>query len=631
MANGLLTPLQITAAYGLGDNTALAIPAAVISAYNSYNAIAVITQVNLAIYNVTHAAWANTTVKTNVQKIAGTSNECSPLGNAPPLPTTLVDYTATRYLPGFTGYVQTRANSYIGESEPPGTEDNSIFCQGFMAAVNYCDSINGLINSSVNAQTYLGPTFPGNDALITNNISNVNPDFGNFASDLSAQGQLTNLADIGLYGTPAGLLRQIANVAVIDGDTLTDVKTPLLAAGLSQTNIKSLIQRPAIMSDTEFDQLQRLAYQGMTQVTGAALDQILSLLDITTPNLTTMADLLNQQKIFPNSYATLNALTADGYVPIYKNGTVNSDLSPNAVAVSGCEELGKVMPPDQALASKSVQGALQQLTGITQTTLPELATVVGGISTLSGLPLIQDQTAVLDTTVTSYFQNAATGSGANGTITVSDVIGSVWGYNVTDPLTAATSAVAAIPSGGLATLLTIYTRMVDVTNSTYGNPTTGPVVIPAGPGAGTYADGNAAMTALINAANTEISNIAVSYSTQCAAANASFDTIANQLLAETDYQNRGGLSYGSYQANSQPSVTAFVSNLPRYGTQVEPYCEAYFLNQVADISTLGGQAVVGSMREGVNTSLLAAAGLDVDIKPNSVPSDPPAPAVTPVY
>ena len=102
MANpGLMTPLQITAAFGLGDNTALTIPSTVILAYAAYNNIPIISEINQAIYNTTHASWANTVVKTNIQKVAGTSNECSSLGSAPPLPTNLVNYFDTRYYPGF--------------------------------------------------------------------------------------------------------------------------------------------------------------------------------------------------------------------------------------------------------------------------------------------------------------------------------------------------------------------------------------------------------------------------------------------------------------------------------------------------------------------------------------------------
>ena len=644
MANGLFTPLQLTAAYGIGTNTALRIPASVILAYSGYNAIPLIAEINSAIYNVTHSSWASDTVKNNVQSIAGTSNECPALGSTKPPTVNLVDYYNTRYYPGFAGYLQYIADLYIGNAEPPAVSaDESIFCQGFMASVAYCDSINTLINSSTNAQTYLGPTFPGNDALITNSVSNVNPDFANFANDLSAQGQLTNFADIDLYGTPAGLLRQIANVAVINGGTLRVIQTQMNLVGLLDSDIRTLINRPDTTSDNEFNKLQMLAYQAMTQVTGADLQQVLDILDITTPNINTMADLLNQQKIFPASYLTLQSPTADGFVPIYQsNGSVNIELTPNVVAVTGCEELGKVMPPDQAVASKAVQAGFQQITGLEQSTPAELAqaiqtvdpdsgAVVAGLSTTAGLPLIQNQTSVLDPAVVSYYAGKSTGSGANGTITVSDVIGSLWGYNVTSYLNSAAGSITSLPSGATSTLLSIYNRMVNVTNGVYGSPSTGPITIPAGPAAGSYADGNAAMAALIVSANTEISSIAVSYSSQCASINSDFDTIANQLYMESQYQSIGGVSYGSYQANSQPSITAFVQNLPRYGQNTEPNGTAYFLNQVADTDTLGGQAIVAVMREGVNSQQLNAAGLGTDIKPASEPENPPAPVVTPVY
>lgn len=644
MANGLFTPLQLTAAYGIGTNTALRIPGVVILAYSDYNTIPIIAEINSAIYNVTHSSWASDTVRHDIQSIAGTANECPALGSTKSPTVTLVDYYNTRYYPGFAGYLQYIADLYMGNLEPAESSgDESIFCQGFMAAVAYCDSINKLINSATNAQTYLGPTFPGNDALTTNSISNVNPDFGNFSKDLSAQGKLTNFADIDLYGTPAGLLRQIANVAVINGATLRVVQTQMNLAGLSDADIRTLVNQPSTTSDNEFNRLQMLAYQAMTQVTGADLQQVLDILDITTPNINTMADLLNQQKIFPNSYLTLQSPTANGFVPVYQSdSSVNIELTPNIVAVTGCEELGKVMPPDQAVANKAVQASLQQITGIgqstpaelaqaIQTTDPESGAVIAGLSTMAGLPLIQNQTAVLDPAVVSYYSSKATGSGPNGTITVSDVIGSVWGYNVTSYLNSATSTILSLPSGATATLLSIYNRMVNVTNNVYGNPAIGPIVIPAGPAAGTYVDGNAAISALIVSANAEIASIAVSYSSQCASINSDFNTITNQLYMESQYQAAGGVSYGSYQSTSQPSVTAFVQNLPRYGQDTEPNGPAYFLNQIADIDTLGGQAIVGVMREGVNNQQLNATGLGLDTKPAANPENPPAPAVVPVY
>jgi hypothetical protein len=49
---------------------------------------------------------------------------------------------------------------------------------------------------------------------------------------------------------------------------------------------------------------------------------------VTTVGITTMADLLNPLKLFPNSYQSLTAPTANGPVAIYIDpaGSVNSQL-----------------------------------------------------------------------------------------------------------------------------------------------------------------------------------------------------------------------------------------------------------------------------------------------------------------
>lgn len=691
MANNVLTPLQLTAAYGLGSNTALTLPTNLLAAYSAFDAIPVIVPINQAIYNTTHAGWASDSTKQSLQNITGTGNACPALGNAQSPMHSLVNYYQTRQYPGMTGYMHYLASLYIGDETG---QDESSFCQGFMAAVNYCDSINRLINSAVNAQTYLGPTFPGMDNLVTNNIAGItNSKFSGFATDLANQGQLTDFADLDIYGTPAALLRQIARVANINGDTLLILKTPLLATGLSALDIRNLIVPSTTISQTQFNQLQRLAYQGMTQVTGADLQQVLTLLDITTVNIQNMAELLDQKKIFPNSYKDLQTFVPgtgntpqQSYVPIYRpDGTVNMAIQPNMVDVTGCEELGKIIPPDQAVANKAVQSAFQQITGIQNTTPARLAqaimgqsssvwnvqreylaatvvqhgspiptqyqaqqtvppgidinntaywlpTTLGGLNTMAGLPLIQSQTAAINSSVQSFYSAKATGSGPNGTITVSDVAGSMWGYNVLTALASATAAIAAIDSaGGTVALTDIYTRMQNVSDGTYGDPTVGPVTVPAGAGAGVYANGDAALLALIPLANTEVATVATNYSSLSAVANSDFDQISQQLWGESQYQAEGSINFALYEANNQPSVTAFVQSLPNYGTQTAPNGPAYFLNQIADIATLGGQAVIGVMREGQNNQRLAAGALQVNVCPSADPSIPPVPAVTPVY
>jgi hypothetical protein len=53
----------------------------------------------------------------------------------------------------------------------------------------------------------------------------------------------------------------------------------------------------------------------------------------------------------------------------------NADLD-GIPAPSGCDELGKIIPPDQAVANKALQFELQQVAGITNLTLPQLAALL---------------------------------------------------------------------------------------------------------------------------------------------------------------------------------------------------------------------------------------------------------------
>ena len=144
----------------------------------------------------------------------------------------------------------------------------------------------------------------------------MNSNFSAFGIDLGNQGQLTNFQDIDNYGTPAALLRQVAAVADLQGGTLKVIETPMLALGATTANIQTLVNGSRAADPIKFDQLQKIAYNAMTQVTGTGLQQVLSILEVTTPNIQTMADLLDPKKIFPNSWQTLATPTASGPIQI---------------------------------------------------------------------------------------------------------------------------------------------------------------------------------------------------------------------------------------------------------------------------------------------------------------------------
>ena len=672
---GILTPLQLTAASALLANTGIdPLPAALTTAVASFNAGSPIPNFLTAVANYTAASFANATTLTSLLTIGNTTIPA--LGDS--IPATFTNLTPVSTVPaGFAGLIQQTGNNYLGNS------DVGRFAQGFMAVQGYINTTNQFINSAVNAQTYLGPTFTNMDTLTTNSINNVNPEFGNFATDLTNQGNLTNLNDLRMYGTPAGLLRQLAAEGNMVGGVFGPVQTPLLAAGLSTNNIQTLLTGADTVSDNEYLRLQQLAYQGMTNVTGTDLDQVLSILEVTTPNITSMADLLDQTKIFPNSYTTLQTPSPVGPVLVYgPDGSVNMNLADNVsaylAAPNGCEDLGKVIPPAQAVSNKAVQVAFEQITNITNTTLPALAAPVNalprtpwninttylannlvanapavnglaqlspdtvfyraqqdvpvgtsinntdywlpttagcGLSTMSGLPLIQAQTTAITSSVALYFSsNVATGSGPDGTITTCDVIGTaIDSGNIAAQLDIARSAIANIvtlDASNIANINSAYLAIAGAANAT---------VVVANI---TRANGN--ITNIYNNANTQV----VANVTRL---NTAWSAIANVLSTEKTYQTSAGIDYFNLQAGEKVSTMSFVQQLPVYGTQTSSCGPAYFIEQIANTSIIGGQAIIGAMREGKNNQCLGEARLNVDTTPSLRPLVTPVPAVTPVY
>lgn len=657
MAQGIYTPLQLTVISGMLANQGLkSLPTALTTALAAFNSTALITDFLAAVNYYTSRPWATASTLLALQSMGNAT--CPALGNS--IPVAYTNLAPVVNPAGFSGLISQMGNSYLGNG------DYSKFTQGFTAIQAYVNTTNQLINSSVNAQTYLGPTFRNMDALTTNNISAVNTNFTGFGVDLANQGQLTNLSKINIYGTPAALLQQIAAVANIQGGTLKVVETQLVLAGLTKANIKTLVNRGAVVTDNEFDQYQKLAYIGMTKVVGADLQTVLDLLDVTTPNINTMADLLNQQKIFPNSFTTMKTPSAAGPINIYLNdGSVNLNIEPTVNAflpsATGCEDLGKVIPPGMAIANKAVQTSLQQITGLVNTTLPKLSkailgtttnswninraylanavvsngspipafyraqkdvpagtglnnteywlpTSLGGLNTMANLPLIQAQTTPLAASVSDYYaNNVATGSGPNGTVTIYDVLGlALDSSNVAAQLDAATQNITSLDNvGALGALKAIYVNMTSAAN-------------------------DAVMISLITQANAAIAAIVSARPTNTSALNTAFNNIGTVLNSEKGYQLAAGINYFDLQSSVRTSILAFAQNLPQYGLQTAAGMSAEFLNELADLTTLSGQAIVGAMREGQNNQRLGASQIGLDTTPSTAYPVTPVPVITPV-
>ena len=675
----ILSPLQLTAAVSLLQNQGLKpFPAALATAIATFNATTVISNFLAAVSFYKAQSFATESTLTSLLSIGSTV--CPALGNSiPASPVGTYPYLNSEYLinylgaadgstidpSGFSNLIEQTCAAYLGNG------DAGQFGQGFVAMQGYIATTNQYINSSANANQYLGPLFTNMDDLVTANIASMTTDLPGYGVDLANQGNLWNLSKLDLYGTPAGLIQQISALAGIQGRTVPDLQNALISMGLSAADISDLVNdnrvglnNPTGLTQNEFDKLQLLAYNAMIMISGDALIQILDILGVTTPNIDSLDDLLNPVIMFTLSYASLQTPSPDGAVPIFDStGAVNSNITPIVNSylptASGCDELGKIIPPAQATANKAIQVAFQQINNAPNTTLPRLAetvlgnvdnpwngtqpylanavvangspvptyyratddvpagtdinntaywtpTTLGGLSTMADLPLIQAQTTPVDTSVTDYVTNTmATGTGPDGTITTYDVLGlALDADDFATRLNTATTAINSLQgAGSLATLNTAYTNILLAVNDAG-------VITQIG-------NANSAIAALSANPNVTVLNTAWTY-------------IANLMNLSAKYTTEAGIDYFLLQPGDKNSVYSFVQNLPNYGLLTANGDAAEFLENIADTTTLGGQAIVGVMREGRNNARLSTTGL---YNTNQIPSNPeiaPIPVIDPV-
>jgi hypothetical protein len=604
------------------------------------------------------------------------STTCPALGNSIPAGETylnseyLVNYLgtidgSTIDPSGFSNLIEQTCAAFLGDG------DYGRFSQGFMGVQGYIASVNNFINSAVNANQYLGPTFSGMSSLTTANIASINTDLETFGIDLAKQGNLWDPGNLDLYGTPAGLIQQLSTLAGIRNQAVPALQSALISVGLTTDSIRDLVNdnrvgfnNPNGLTPNEFDKLQKSAYDALTLVSGDNLAQILDILDVTTPNITSLEQLLDPTKTFPLSYLTMQTPSPNGTVPIFgTNGAVNSSIAPVVNSYlptsTGCDELGKIIPPADAVANKAIEVSLKQINNVANATLPELAetvlgyvnnpwdvtqeylanevvssgqpiptyyramddvpagtdinntaywepTTLGGLNTMAGLPLIEAQTTAVNPSVTSYFAtNVATGTGPNGTITTYDVLGlALDADNFASRINTATTAINTLQgAGSLNTLNTAYTNILLAAN-------------------------DAAVITQINNANAAIA--ALSADPNYTTLNTAWTYIANLMDLSAKYTTEAGIDYFLLIPGDKNSVYAFVQNLPVYGQLTANGNAAEFLEALADTTTLGGQAVIGAMREGRNQERLNESGL---YNANQIPSNPevdPIPVILPV-
>jgi len=298
--------------------------------------------------------------------------------------------------------------------------------------------------------------------------------------------------------------------------------------------------------------------------------------------------------------------------------------------MSTYSQLRKIIPPDQALANKGLQAGLEEVKNIFDSNLPSLAAATSGLESNLGLNAIENLTQPLPANVvTFYTQVLATGSGPNGLLLLTDLIGSITGYNITSQLNNTTSTLNSMTSEGDFLTLTngtngVYTVMETTITGVYTaedpmSPGDWYTTIPGGlPGAGSYY-GNSSGNSIANAFSDGLNPAMVSTVTSIVSANpsqvanttVSFNVICDQLITEQTNLSLADIQFANLIPNNIP--WSLVYSLANDGLDVVEGGTAFVLQSVANTQTQGGQAIISTMREARNQVRLNEAGLQTDI------------------
>ena len=336
--------------------------------------------------------------------------------------------------------------------------DYSEFLASVTVGQSYISQTNQSILATSNSDTFLDGTFSNMNDLISGDITGVSLSTINFGIDLENLGMALDLSRIDSFGLPSNLLRTLGN----QGAITQDLSLVLLASGLSSTEI-SAIAEGTILNPTE--QQERQIYGAFLMMAGENLDAIIAPIQCRTQGLETLADLLNVQKMFPNSYTSLTVpmynatpgpTNSKTYYLIYTTGSVNPALSspamrqyvgtlvPNGTppiyetstvpknyreVPEGFDSyLTGIIPESQAIAAGAFSFTMRQISSVETFDIQQFAKVVKGIENVSNLPLTAGTSKPTNQDmIDQSIAKGSLGTGPYGSYTMSDLFGCMSG------------------------------------------------------------------------------------------------------------------------------------------------------------------------------------------------------------
>jgi hypothetical protein len=496
----------------------------------------------------------------------------------------------------------------------PTGPDVSKFAQVLALSKGFAGSVNQFVGSINNA----GPaesTFTGMDSLSTGGISQISNNIQLYALDSQKMGKVVDLAKLTKLGYPSMLMFQIFENGGLPGSLVGK----FVAGGVTLDDLEAMAADPESASAI----VNKRLYLVMQDIRNGELAEIMELLDITLPGITTMADLLNPLKLLPNSYNTLTVMGLTGKpIPVY-SGNTPSIAAATAVATDpSLLELSVIIPPDQALANRAWARSLGQVKGIGSVDMPSMSIAASFVQPLTALPLITGLTQLIPDAVKTSIKNVLTPStvtptatGDGGTMTTMDLVGTAAGVPHVECLKLVVPEINRLQTNSRLTALNnAYTVMNAVLNGSYGPVDIGPIEgLPAPFNTGQpFAGADECFTdSLIPRTETIISTIAADNPVETPILKENWDKMGAQIARESINQRGAEINFAALEANNKNAIMGLTTGLHDLGSDIAGGT-AMFFEKVAGATSQAGQGILASLAEGRNIKVLQNIGITID-------------------
>lgn len=498
-------------------------------------------------------------------------------GAAPPSYTRAYSGTTAKY--GWLRLVALQAYQEFYINNGSYTDFVNTFAQssGFMAQSNR------MIDALNTSAKYLDGIYSNMDDLVTGDIAGVSLSMFHWGQDLIKSGRAIDLASIDTFGNPENLLRTLQKNRALT----RAVNLALLTAGFASSDIDEIVAG----RETTTDEQKRL-YAAFSIIVGPDLADALIPINCQTQGLESLADLLNPQKLFPDSYKTLSVpeyntmrlpTNSKTYYLLYTQG----EPSTQVLSRYG-NRLTSVYPLALASVCDAFSTSMMQIKHIKTINIEKFSQVVSNLELVNDLGVNGTQIPTDQTIAKASLTIVAKGSGDKGRYTMCDFYGAMSG--LTYDWSTLEAQIKAVQTTNL---IQAYNRLIIAMQSLTEVSYTGPSI-------------DSCLSAITNELTTILSNNPNGVNKL----NKIYESFGTHLQKEQDARALA-LRDLSELSTTVTDIYSFTQSLNQYATDTVEHGHAQVLEAISNPDD-GGNNLIGVMREARNAQRLGLIGAEQD-------------------